>query len=128
MKGDDDILFNPWGAQEYMKTLNETKPGIWGAVLGPGQPAVKDPSNRYADLTWPEKKYPAYVSGGGNIMNWKAMMVIQVRDTQLFVLLNKLYLTKLVLNYFLMFFNLLTPTILLVNFTHGVHFICDLRN
>lgn len=60
-----------------MNTLPQDTPGIWGAKLGPGQPAIKIKNHRYADFVWNKNKYPAYVSGGGFLVNWKGALVLQ---------------------------------------------------
>ena len=62
-----------------MSNLDEKAPNIWGAKLGPGQPVVKTKGHRYADFVWPEDKYPAYVSGGGFLMNWETIKVLHAQ-------------------------------------------------
>ena len=42
-----------------------------------GQPVIRKAGSRYADFKWIEDTYPAYVSGGGLLMNWAVAMILQ---------------------------------------------------
>jgi len=74
-KGDDDTLVNPFELETFIEKDNVTTAALWGCALG-GQP-VERSSTKYGDKLWPEDTYPRYVSGGGFLMNAKAMVRVQ---------------------------------------------------
>ena len=76
MKGDDDILINPFRLEELMDTAERTEPRIYGCTLG-GQPVERAEHSRYADFKWNKGTYPKYVSGGGFLVNWAAALALQ---------------------------------------------------
>lgn len=80
-KGDDDVLVNPFGLMAFIEENKEyEEAGIWGNKL-PQQPKVKKDKSgvgkKYGDDIWPEDKYPPYVSGGGLVINRKAIFALQ---------------------------------------------------
>ena len=66
---------NPFELETFIEKDNVTTAALWGCALG-GQP-VERSSTKYGDKLWPEDTYPRYVSGGGFLMNAKAMVRVQ---------------------------------------------------
>ena len=49
---------------------------MFGSVMT-NQEVSRETRSKYADFKWPNDVYPRYVSGGGFLANWKAVLALQ---------------------------------------------------
>ena len=54
LKGDDDVLVNPWQLEIRLSTFSQDEPAIYGQVMGGpgGNEPLRVEGHRYADFKW----------------------------------------------------------------------------
>ena len=70
-------MLNPQdGIENFARDADQSVARMFGSVMT-NQEVSRDFRSKYADFRWPKDVYPRYVSGGGFLANWKAVLALQ---------------------------------------------------
>ena len=71
-----EILNLEDGIENFALDADQSMARMFGSVMN-NQGVSRKVGSKYADFKWPNDVYPRYVSGGGFLANWKAVLALQ---------------------------------------------------